>query len=564
MYQNSRFQFLNQNPSIMPLIHTLTPSCYATLNSLNNYSFLSNVTLPTFGFSLNKTLHTHNPSFVFSTTRNRFRVSVISAKAGTDYYSTLNVSSNATLQEIKSSYRKLARKYHPDMNKSPGAEDKFKEISAAYEVLSDDEKRSLYDRFGESGLQGENGESASASGVDPFDLFDELFGRSGGMFGSSGEGGINFSLRNNRNSGLDIRYDLHLSFEESIFGGRKEIEISCSQTCNDCDGTGAKSRNCIKHCTNCGGRGGEMKSQRTPFGIMSQVSTCSKCSGLGKIITDHCRRCDGSGQVQSKQTVSVVIPPGVTDGDTTQIRGEGNFDKKRNINGDLFIVIHVAEKRGIRREGLHLYSNINIDFTEAILGSVKKVETVEGIRDLRIPSGIQPGESVKLSRLGAPDMNKPSKRGDHYFIVNVLIPKDISGAERVLVQQLASLRASSKDDSLSSDGIGIPKGIFRAPEGQASSKGIKDVDSLWRSVKNFLRGGQSEERFASISLDRSASLWRFSHHNHSVSYSFFVVFIITWIFASIAKSKYLLFQKRTKSLTYKTERKTLRVRKSGK
>ncbi|XP_019436734.1 PREDICTED: uncharacterized protein LOC109343064 isoform X3 [Lupinus angustifolius] len=553
MYQNSRFQFLNQNPSIMPLIHTLTPSCYATLNSLNNYSFLSNVTLPTFGFSLNKTLHTHNPSFVFSTTRNRFRVSVISAKAGTDYYSTLNVSSNATLQEIKSSYRKLARKYHPDMNKSPGAEDKFKEISAAYEVLSDDEKRSLYDRFGESGLQGENGESASASGVDPFDLFDELFGRSGGMFGSSGEGGINFSLRNNRNSGLDIRYDLHLSFEESIFGGRKEIEISCSQTCNDCDGTGAKSRNCIKHCTNCGGRGGEMKSQRTPFGIMSQVSTCSKCSGLGKIITDHCRRCDGSGQVQSKQTVSVVIPPGVTDGDTTQIRGEGNFDKKRNINGDLFIVIHVAEKRGIRREGLHLYSNINIDFTEAILGSVKKVETVEGIRDLRIPSGIQPGESVKLSRLGAPDMNKPSKRGDHYFIVNVLIPKDISGAERVLVQQLASLRASSKDDSLSSDGIG-----------QASSKGIKDVDSLWRSVKNFLRGGQSEERFASISLDRSASLWRFSHHNHSVSYSFFVVFIITWIFASIAKSKYLLFQKRTKSLTYKTERKTLRVRKSGK
>ncbi|CAL0323925.1 unnamed protein product [Lupinus luteus] len=535
----------------MPLIHTLTPSSYVTLNSLTNYSFLSNVTLPTFGFSLNKTLHTHNPSFVFSTTRNRFRASVISAKAGTDYYSTLNVTSNATLQEIKSSYRKLARKYHPDMNKSPGAEEKFKEISAAYEVLSDDEKRSLYDRFGESGLQGENGESASASGVDPFDLFDELFGRSGGMFGSSSEGGINFSLRNNRNSGLDIRYDLHLSFEESIFGGQKEIEISCSQTCTDCDGTGAKSRNCIKHCTNCGGRGGEMKSQRTPFGIMSQVSTCSKCSGLGKIITDHCRRCDGSGQVQSKQTVNVVIPPGVTDGDTTQIQGEGNFDKRRNINGDLFIVIHVAEKRGIRREGLHLYSNINIDFTEAILGSVKKVETVEGIRDLRIPSGIQPGESVKLSRLGAPDMNKPSIRGDHYFIVNVLIPKDISGAERVLVQQLASLRASSKNDSSSSDGngIGIPKGKFRAPKGQASSKGIKDVDSLWRSVKNFVRGGQSEERFASISLDRSASLSRFNHHNHSVSYSFFVVLITTWIFASIAKSRYLLFKKRTKPLT---------------
>ncbi|CAJ2641892.1 unnamed protein product [Trifolium pratense] len=329
-----------------------------------------------------------NLNFPFSSTRNRSRfASLVRPEAGNDYYSTLNLTNNASLQEIKTSYRKLARKYHPDMNKSPGAEEKFKEISAAYEVLSDDEKRSLYDRFGESGLQGENGGPASPSGVDPSDLFDAYFGRSEGLF--SDEGGFGFTMRNNRNRGHDIRYDLRLSFEESIFGGKRKIEVSCYETCNICDGTGAKSTNDIKKCTNCGGKGGEKKTQKTPFGMMSQVSTCSKCGGVGMIIKESCRKCDGSGRVQAKRKMEVTVPPGVNDGDTMQIRGEGNFDKRRCYTGDLFVVFHVDEKRGIWREGLHLYSKINIDFTEAILGSVKEVETVEGFRDLKIPSGIQ-------------------------------------------------------------------------------------------------------------------------------------------------------------------------------
>ncbi|MED6167473.1 hypothetical protein PIB30_002955 [Stylosanthes scabra] len=545
----------------MPFIHTSSLPIYSF--SSNAPSSPSTLALATFRFFtatpsnfLRKTArHIHIPTFGFSATRNtpssRY-ASTIRAKAGTtDYYSTLNVSRNATLQEIKASYRKLARKYHPD--KSPGAEEKFKEISAAYEVLSDDEKRSIYDRFGESGLQGENGGSASASGVDPFDLFDAFFGRSdgSGVFGESDDGGINFGFRSNRSRGLDIQHELNLSFEESIFGARKEIEVSCFEPCNDCDGTGAKSRSCIKTCSNCGGRGGEMKSQKTPFGIMSQVSTCSKCGGVGKIITDHCRRCEGSGQVKSKRTMEVVIPPGASDGDTTQVQGEGNFDSRRHIRGDLFVVLHVDEKQGIWREGLHLYSKINIDFTDAILGSVKKVETVEGLRDLQIPSGVQPGDSVKLSRLGVPDMNRPSFRGDHYFIVNVLIPKNISATERALVEQLASLRAS-KYDSFSSKDTGIPKGKFNefktVPKDQDSSKGNKHVGSLWTSIQNFLRRGQSEEKFASISLDTSTSFCRFSHQNFSVLDSFFVVFLITCVFASIANSKDSLFRKRTQSL----------------
>ncbi|KAG2385111.1 Chaperone protein [Vigna angularis] len=480
----------------MPLIRTTPPLPYAisTLTKLTNASLSSSSTLSAATFGSHLLRKIQNPIIGFSATRNRSRAALIRAKAGADYYSTLNVSPSASLQEIKASYRKLARKYHPDMNKSPGAEEKFKEISAAYEVLSDEEKRSLYDRFGESGLQEENGGSSGAPGVDPFDLFDTFFGRSDGIFREEmgkGHSGRQSSLAARKN--LVIQYDLNLSFEESIFGAQREIEVSCFQTCDTCDGTGAKSKNCIKQCINCGGRGGEMKSQRTPFGMMSQVSTCSKCSGLGKIITDHCRRCDGSGQVQSKETIEVDIPAGVNDGDTMQIQGQGNFDKKRQITGDLFVVLHVDEKQGIWREGLHLYSKINIDFTDAILGSVKKVETVEGLRDLQIPSGIQPGDSVKLSRLGVPDMNKPFVRGNHYFIVNVLIPKDISGTQRVLVEQLASLRASNRRDSLSSGDNGIPKGKFneftkrRDPRGDGSSKGIKNVDSLWGSIKNFLR-----------------------------------------------------------------------------
>ncbi|KAF9600959.1 hypothetical protein IFM89_014665 [Coptis chinensis] len=214
------------------------------------------------------------------------------------------------------------KRYHPDMNKSPGSEDKFKEISVAYEVLSDDEKRSLYGRFGEPGVQGQHdGSDFNSQWVDRFDVFDTYFGESGSFFGGS-------SFRNNPNQSPDIRYDLPLSFEESIFKGQKNIEVSCFETCDHCNGSGAKSSSCVKSCVDCGGRGGVMKSQRTPFGVMSQVSTCSKCGGEGKIITDYCRRCDGQGKVQLKRSIKVVIPPGVNDGATMKFKEKGTLIKK--------------------------------------------------------------------------------------------------------------------------------------------------------------------------------------------------------------------------------------------
>ncbi|KAF3437836.1 hypothetical protein FNV43_RR20592 [Rhamnella rubrinervis] len=462
-------------------------------------------------FSRNHQIFKPN-SFLFFRAKHPRTPSPVRA-VGRDYYSTLNVGRNATLQEIKSSYRKLARKYHPDMNKGPGAEEKFKEISAAYEVLSDDEKRSLYDRFGEAGLQEDYGGSGSGSmGVDPFEMFDTFFGGSDGIFGGKGDSeGINFSFRSKGNQGLDIRYDLYLSFEESVFGGQQEIEFFCSETCDSCDGTGAKSKSCIKSCSSCGGRGGVMKTQRTPFGMMSQVSTCTKCGGDGKIITENCQICGGSGQVRLKRKMNVFIPAGVSDGSTMRIQGEGNFNSKRGIAGDLYIVLHIDEKLGIRRDGLNLYSTIDVDYTEAILGTVVKVETVEGLRDLQIPSGIQPGETIKLSRLGVPDINKPSIRGDHHFIVNVKIPKKISNSERALVEELS--KASRKGYSVSSEGNDTSEGSFdkdkiKDQKTCRSSQETKRVASLWNSIKGFLGRKQSREGFAAVSFDTPALSWR--------------------------------------------------------
>ncbi|KAG6746765.1 hypothetical protein POTOM_049131 [Populus tomentosa] len=533
----------------MPVI-VQAPSCcfWPNLNPVSNPTIRP---FPANSFSTTPPLHflkTNNfrsPNFTSAKGHRFFNTASVraAASARADYYSTLNVSRNATLQEIKSSYRKLARKYHPDMNKGAGAEDKFKEISAAYEVLSDDEKRSLYDRFGEAGLQGEfDGSGSGSQGVDPFEIYNTFFGGSDGFFGGRGEdGGLNFNFRNMGNQDLDIRYDLYLSLEESVFGGQREIEVSFFETCDSCSGTGAKSSSCIKSCADCGGRGGVMKTQRTPFGMMSQVSTCAKCSGEGKLITDHCRKCGGNGKTRSKRSMKVVFPAGVNDGATMRIQGEGSFNKKRGIAGDLFISLHVNEKQGIWRNGLNLYSKINVDYTQAILGTVLKVETVEGLKDLQIPSGIQPGDAVKLSRLGVPDINKPSVRGDHHFIVNILIPKDISNKERALVEELASLKSCSKEHAVSSNSSGIAhlKATRITLEIQKTMLQVIGTNALhlcgtqlkasWGMQK------QSRERFASVTMTNTSLLWRSGKPDFSIMLSVITVSVLTFVLTSMRK-----------------------------
>uniref|UniRef100_A0A1J3JVS7 Chaperone protein DnaJ n=1 Tax=Noccaea caerulescens TaxID=107243 RepID=A0A1J3JVS7_NOCCA len=458
----------------------------------------------------------------------------VTMAAGKDHYSTLKVSRNATLQDIKSAYRKLARKYHPDMNKNPGAEDKFKEISAAYEVLSDEEKRSVYDRFGEADLEGDFNRSQDTSqGMDPFDLYSAFFGGSDGIFGGMGEsGGMGFDFMNKRSLDLDIRYDLRLSFEESVFGVKREIEVSYLETCDGCGGTGAKSSKDVKQCSNCGGKGRVMDTQRTPFGIMSQVSTCSKCGGDGKIVTDKCRKCTGNGRLRSRKKMDVVVPPGVSDRATMRMKGQGNVDKRSGRAGDLFIVLQVDEKRGIKREGLNLYSNINIDFTDAILGTVTKVETVEGTMDLRIPPGTQPGDTVKLYRKGVPDTDRPSIRGDHCFVVKVSIPKSLSERERKLVEEFSSLRRSSNSTE------------SRQEEHRFGSEPRKEP-SLWHKMKSFIRPENSRTTFGTMSLNSSLPLGRMKETGScSIVLSVLALCVITSAVALVQKKSNRVKQKK--------------------
>ncbi|KAI3866202.1 hypothetical protein MKX03_006756 [Papaver bracteatum] len=503
------------------VVNSATPPITKKFGFLNS---LSTKTTTSFLGSSNHSYHT----FTSFRCRNGIRES-----SNSGYYSKLNLNRNATLQEIKNSYRKLARLYHPDMNKSPGAEDKFKEISAAYEVLSDDEKRSLYDRYGEEGLQGNFGTSDfDSQGVDAFDIFDSIFGEQNDIFGRG-------NMKNTRNQNLDIRYDLYLSLEESVFGGKRDIEVAYLETCDDCQGTGAKTASCIKLCTECGGKGRVMKAQRTPFGLMSQVSTCLKCSGDGKIISDNCRRCNGEGKVKLKRNIQVVIPPGVYEGANMQIQGEGSSDKIRGVAGDLYLFVHIKEKAGVWRDGLNLYSKVTIDYSDAILGTVLKVDTVEGSRDIQIPPGTQPGDAVKLASMGIPNMKKPSVRGDHHFVVNVEIPKEISDEERVLVQKLSSLKASSlKARSASSDGARKAKPYTDKVPNHASNIGVRSSSSLWESVRNFFGQKQSGTKFATISME--ASTWNHYGIRKSVpkmGILYFVVFMITCMYPLMSRIK---------------------------
>ncbi|CAD6202715.1 unnamed protein product [Miscanthus lutarioriparius] len=301
--------------------------------------------------------------------------------------------------------------------------------------------------------------------IDPYELFNAFFGGSDKLFGDSmGSGGFHCSAEAKGTRALNISYNLLLSFEESILGGKREINVFRHETCGTCHGTGAKCSNDITECTQCRGQGRLMKTQRTPFGIVSQISSCLNCEGRRKVITEHCTECYGSGRVQVERIIKVDIPGGIDDGSTIRIHGGGNVDKQRGASGDLYIFVRINEKQGIHRDGLNLYSDVSVDYTDAILGTTVKVETI-GPKDLHIPPGTQPGENLKFSQLGVPDIKKPNVRGDHYFMIMVKLPKSISGQERLLVEELDALK---KAQNISVPGM------------------IKAIRDLLQSVLNLL------------------------------------------------------------------------------
>lgn len=362
-------------------------------------------------------------------------------RAETDYYSALGVSRNASKSEIKSAYRKLARTYHPDVNKEPGAEQKFKEISNAYEVLSDDEKRSMYDKYGEAGVKGVG--AGMGDFTNPFDLFESIFDLSGMGMGAGMRGR---GSRSRARDGEDLVYDLVLDFKEAIFGVEKEIEISRLEACSTCSGSGAKPGTQPTKCRACAGQGQVISSARTPLGVFQQVSTCSTCSGTGETSTP-CSTCGGDGRVRKSKRISLKVPAGVDSGSRLRVRGEGNAGKKGGVPGDLFVVSEVIPDPVLKRENANILYTCKVSYIDAILGTTLKVPTVDGPVDLKIPPGTQPGTTLVMAKKGVPMLNRPNIRGDQLVKVQVEIPKRLNNEERKLIEELANLNKAKATSS---------------------------------------------------------------------------------------------------------------------
>ncbi|KAF7843251.1 Chaperone protein dnaJ [Senna tora] len=435
----------------------------------------------------------HSPSSSSSLSSRRLRIVAV---ASGDYYATLGVPKSATGKEIKAAYRRLARQYHPDVNKEPGATDKFKEISAAYEVLSDDKKRALYDQYGEAGVNSTMGGASSAYATNPFDLFETFFGSSMGGFPGMDPTAFGTRRRSTVTKGEDIRYDISLEFSEVIFGAEREFELSHLETCEVCIGTGAKVGSKMRICSTCGGRGQVMRTEQTPFGMFSQVSVCPNCGGDGEVISEYCSKCGGKGRLRVKKKIKVKVPPGVSSGSILRVAGEGDAGPRGGPPGDLYVYLVVEEIPGIQRDGINLSSTITISYLDAIRGTIVEVKTVEGISALQIPPGTQPGDILVLARKGVPKLNKPSIRGDHLFTVKVTIPKRISMNERELLEELASLSNNptsnrSKPGPRSQSSRGNTEGpasqIADSPVATATEKDeqMEDQNDIWKKITDF-------------------------------------------------------------------------------
>jgi molecular chaperone DnaJ len=355
-----------------------------------------------------------------------------------DYYEILGVSRDADKDEIKSAYRRLARKYHPDVNKEQGAEERFKEINRAYEVLSEPEVRARYDRFGEDAVN-----SAAGAGFQDMgdmggfaDIFESIFsGFAGGMGGPTQQRRRSGPVR-----GDDLRLDLKLDFGEAVFGGEKEIRISHLETCEVCNSTGAKPGTRPRTCSTCSGSGQVRRVTRTPFGSFTQVSTCPTCNGTGMVIEDKCEACDGKGANQVTKKLKITIPAGVDNGTRLRISQEGDAGQRNGPAGDLYVYLFVNEDKEFHRDGINILSEITISYLQAILGCRLEVNTVDGPVELLIPAGTQPSTVMKLENRGVPRLGNPVSRGDHMITVLIDIPTKVTPDERELLEKLAKIK----------------------------------------------------------------------------------------------------------------------------
>jgi molecular chaperone DnaJ len=349
-----------------------------------------------------------------------------------DYYEVLGVKREATFEEIKRSYRQLAVKYHPDKNPDdPGAEEKFKEIGEAYDVLMDEDKRAAYNRFGHDAFQ-QGGGFGRGGFHDPFDIFREVFGGGGGIFETFFGG--NAAPGEDRQRGSDLRYDMQITLEEAAFGVEKEIEIRKLDTCDKCEGTGAEPGSRTINCPSCGGRGQVISSR----GFFQVSQTCPRCRGAGKIIDKPCKSCEGEGRLEKANRVKLNIPAGISTGSRLRSSRHGEAGIRGGLQGDLYVVIHVKEHSIFQREEDDLHCDVPIPFTTAALGGDVDVPTLEGKANVKVPAGTQSGQAFRLRGKGITNVNGRD-HGDLMARLIVEVPSHLNSEQRQKLEEFASL-----------------------------------------------------------------------------------------------------------------------------
>ena len=359
----------------------------------------------------------------------------------TDYYEILGVSKDASKDEIKSAFRRKARTLHPDVNKAPDAEEKFKELGKAYETLMDDNKRATYDRYGEDGLKNagfDTGGPFAGGFGDLNDIFNSFFGGMGG-FGFGGRPDPNAPVE-----GDDLRLDIEIDFEQAVFGTEKEIKFDHLENCPSCGGTGAEKGSKPLTCPTCHGSGQVQQVTRTPLGSFAQIVTCPDCHGTGKKIMNPCKDCKGQGKVQKEKKINVKIPAGVDNMSKIRVSGEGDAGTNGGPAGDLYVVLHVKASDYFKRDGNNVYSRLDITPAQAALGDEVVVKTLNGEQKIVVQPGIQSGNSIKIKGAGVPFIQRPSQRGDHIVIVAVKTPTKLSDEERSLYRRLYELQNNQK------------------------------------------------------------------------------------------------------------------------
>ena len=388
--------------------------------------------------------------------------------AKADYYETLGVSRQDSEEEIRKAFRKKAMEYHPDRNKAPHAEEKFKEINEAYQVLTDPKKRSQYDHLGHAGVGGAGGFDRPFDGFDGFggfgDIFDSFFGDATGR------------RANQPQRGADLQQRLVLKFEEAVFGVEKEVEITRIEQCRRCSGVGNEPGSKVTTCNTCRGKGQVRRTQRSLFGQFAQISTCPTCQGKGSVIQTPCQTCRGGGMERRKRKTAVTIPAGVQGGMQVRLTGEGDVGRNSGPAGNLYIQMDVRDHDVFTREDFDLFYRLPVDMAEAALGVEKEVPTLDGgMETIKVPQGTQPGSEFRIRGKGVPHLNS-SRRGDLRVLVDLQVPRSLNAHQRRLLEELANSMAVNGrgkeppqgDGEDGDDGDESDKGLFDRLKGAFS------------------------------------------------------------------------------------------------